>query len=73
MNKHYGFKDEIFNYHNPNKCIKVSTDHAKPKIANEVHINFDNNNQEITTDESYFDDHGNINCYKYTEKLYNSF
>lgn len=77
MSCHYGFKQEILNYHNPYKNISISSEQSKPKIADESYINFDIDDKEknpsSVPEDSYYADHTNINCYKYTEKLYDSF
>lgn len=72
MCSHYGFKSEILNYHNPQKFYKNTTD--SPKIIDE--INFELNEEKvdkIPDDNNYFENHIDMNCYKYSEKLYNAF
>ena len=56
-----------------------SNQNTKPKIEDEKHFNFDddkdrpkNSSYEQLCD-NYYANHVNINCYKYTEKLYDSF
>lgn len=59
----YGFKKEILNYHNPIHETALSFEKE-----NKTHHNSD-----VNANDSYFANHININCYKYTEKLYNAF
>lgn len=82
----YGFKKEILNYHNPKKTDQASNNKTQAKKQNESDIDFDFDevfddeeeeeeeirNQEDLCDD-YFANHVNINCYKYTEKLYEAF
>ena len=73
----YGFKKEIFNYHNPSKIhhqitspeIPVKTHPIPKQMSYEVEKTIPT---EILCDK-YFENHVNINCYKYTDKLYQSF
>lgn len=55
----YGFKKEILNFHNPVHDDNQMTDSKSHKEENAI--------------DKYFANHININCYKYTEKLYNAF
>ena len=79
MCSQYGFKKEIFNYHNPKKIEKSPKKHSSANYDNKP-FNLDeelekqekkSESPEILCDE-YFANHVNIYCYKYTEKLYNS-
>ncbi|KAK8895434.1 hypothetical protein M9Y10_023898 [Tritrichomonas musculus] len=75
----YGFKKEILHYHNPKKINKIN---RHQNYFNDItYIDFeedfddylfDGNSPEELCD-SYFANHTNIDCYKYTEKLYESF
>lgn len=58
----YGFKDEILNYHNPKKSQK-STSPVKTMTC-------DMKTQSETQD---INDYNDVGCYKYSEKLYDSF
>ena len=77
MCSHYGFKKEILNYHNPKKPDYISYEHINPTIEDENYLSFEDENNSAHSNEdicdSYFANHININCYKYTEKLYDSF
>lgn len=74
----YGFKKEILNHHNPNKTNYHKMDdefqiQKQFSHKNNIHENDENNiSTEISCD-NYFTNHININCHKYTEKLYQSF
>lgn len=71
MCSRYGFKWEILNYYDPNKCFKEEIDQQKTKSEDEDKCNEER--EENCTKKTYFADHININCYKYTEKLYDAF
>lgn len=75
MCAHYGFKKEILNYHDPNRSVEVPTDTSSPKIQDEINFDFDidEKEQNQSKEENYFTNYININCYKYTENLYNAF
>lgn len=78
----YGFKKEILNYHNP-KTIEFNTNHFTPKSLKNRNLTDEKqdtgkicstfpDDEPIIQDEdanNYFNNHININCYKYTEKL----
>lgn len=76
MCSQYGFKKAILNNHNPKKV-----ENFVPKIVNNNEQKTINLNQELEEEtettvmlcDSYFANHSNIYCYKYTEKLYNAF
>lgn len=72
----YGFKKEILNYHDPKKVSSLPDHEKHSKVQKGVkHINYEEQKQtpiEKLCDQ-YFENHVNINCYKYTEKLYQSF
>ena len=77
MCSNYGFKDEIINYHNPKKLKKIL---FKNKIDLDILDKYDPNNfapdnddDKIIQCEKYFNNHNDANCYKYSEKLYDSF
>ena len=79
----YGFKKEILNYHNPKKTNETSEDSIKPRAIDEFVFEFEeeeeekeNENLQLTQEvrcDDYYANHININCYKYTEKLYDAF
>lgn len=78
MCSHYGFKKEILNYHNPMRSDHVTVHSNKPKIEDEMNLIFEEEKEEETHSyeelcDSYFANHVNMNCYKYSEKLYNEF
>lgn len=79
MCSQYGFKKAILNHHNPKKIEKIV---SAPTInyfqSSQIYFKelLDIDNVEETTDNhgnSYFDDHSHYGCYRYTEKLYESF
>ena len=73
----YGFKREILNFHNPVKMDKNTN--AQKKIISEKNIfNFEEEEEEETASheelcDKFFENHISLNCYKYTEELYNAF
>lgn len=71
----YGFKNEILNYHNPQKSNQMENEKIKSKKTDEINFNFDDveKDQSRLNDDVYFANHANMNCYKYTENLYNAF
>lgn len=80
MCSEYGFKKEILNYHNPKKMTpKSELNSPTTIISNSNSFNFDEEEKKEDTDshetlcDKYYANHINMNCYKYTEKLYNSF
>lgn len=79
MCSQYGFKKEILNYHNPKKMYKLSNQNSQAPIPERNIISFEEDveeEKEISTEklcDSYFANHIHMNCYKYTEKLYDSF
>ena len=79
MCSNYGFKNEILNYHNPHKSVKTKTDKINKINENEINFEFDSdsddekNDNDVLQEETYFANHVNINCYKYSEKLYEAF
>lgn len=65
----YGFKDEILNYHNPNITkSKLSRENSNRSVCD---LNESTETQEISNE--YMNKYNDIGCYKYSEKLYNSF
>lgn len=68
MCSHYGFKQEILNYHNPYKCIQISSEQAKLKNVDGINFNFDiddkKKQQTTLTDNSYFSNYSNMSCYR---------
>ncbi|KAK8883534.1 hypothetical protein M9Y10_042628 [Tritrichomonas musculus] len=76
----YGFKKEILNYHNPQKIDK-SPSKPIPTNYDPTHINLDEELKKASKKsespeklcDTYFANHVNIYCYKYTENLYDSF
>lgn len=79
----YGFKKEILNYHNPQKPDEMTKKPSKHKFKEEKHIDFEYDDEfeeeedqvqlQETRCDDYYANHVNINCYKYTDKLYQSF
>lgn len=77
----YGFKKEILDYHNPKKKYDIDSDQSNNSpITDEERIQNEGidieKQQDISTEQlcdNYFANHINMNCYKYTEKLYDSF
>ena len=55
----YGFKNEIINYHNPKKIVNTAVQH-------------DNKDDEKFS-ENYDEQYNDLDCYKYSEALYNAF
>lgn len=81
MCSNYGFKKEILNYHNPKKKLKLVTGpnvnenekhESSSKRSKSTVSKDDNLSNEILCD-SYYANHINMNCHKYTEKLYLAF
>lgn len=76
----YGFKNEIIDYHNPKKIKQQQTqkidDNYKLEIMN---YDFEEPESDKTDDmydnkcDEYYANHNNMNCYKYSEKLYEAF
>lgn len=76
MGSNYGFKKEILNYHNPKKNEKASSGQTSSKEVNEANIKkieSKKKDQATILEELYYNNHVNINCYKYTERLYDAF
>lgn len=76
----YGFKKEILNFHNPKKLYHFESEQMNDSpTTSSKNLAFDEQDQEkqeISTEElcdNYFANHININCYKYSEKLYSAF
>lgn len=80
----YGFKKEILNYHNPKKKYHYyySEEVSNPQTFEERNeledgSEFNTDKEETVSHEvlcdNYFANHVNMNCYKYTEALYNLF
>ena len=79
----YGFKKEILNYHNPKKKLKLvtngnntSNDQNKTKTHDTQNVKSNKNDDLIYNEilcDKYYENHINMNCHKYTEKLYYSF
>lgn len=74
----YGFKNEILNYHNPNRTKYHNFDNdfqsiIRPKYKYKMKEEDENLIPTEILCDKYFENHININCYKYTEKLYQSF
>lgn len=38
MCAHYGFKDEILNFHDPNKCLQPTTENNLPNIDDDIYL-----------------------------------
>lgn len=74
---HYGFKKEILNFYDPNKGTESTSEFILPKIEDEINNIFDTEEEEDKQDkpeeDPYFSNYTNMNCYKYSEKLYNAF
>lgn len=76
MGSNYGFKKEILNYHNPKKIKQVPTEKIQSKEANEaiiMKVEPKRKNRSDLLEDLYFNNHVNISCYKYTERLFNAF
>lgn len=74
----YGFKDEILNYHNPSRTRYHKLDYEfqssiKPYSSYCIYKEDENFVPTEILCDAYFANHININCHKYTEKLYQSF
>ena len=71
----YGFKEEILNYHTPKKQKKKSLLKEFPKAQNVIDLNLkeDENKKHENENTSKYEERNDINCYKYTEKLYDAF
>lgn len=73
----YGFKKEILDYCDPIKAYNGTND--GPIVTNEIDFDLfeeDDQNQVKSSDsqkEEFYTSHINIHCYKYSEKLYQSF
>lgn len=78
MCSQYGFKNEILNYHNPKKTKEIPAQKKENSIRTDfLTLYFEqkeeeknkmtNNNQDI------YSDHNDMNCYRYSENLYDSF
>ena len=80
MCNQYGFKDEIINYHKPGK-IKDPSDQQKnleKSQTNSLSFKFDDfdKKSKLTFDDKYdeyYTNYSNMNRYKYSDKLYDSF
>ena len=82
---HYGFKSEILNFHNPHKKIKIESETTMQVNENDTTVDdiiFDSEEEEKAEvkkeetkqeDDTYFANHVNIDCHKYSEKLYDAF
>lgn len=74
MSSQYGFKKEILNYHNPNKTEISTNDQSNQNTQNEINFDLDEvKNKKTINNDSYFTNYVNMNCYKYSEKLYDAF
>lgn len=76
MSSNYGFKKEILNYHNPKKIEKNSRGQIELEEKNEAIIKKIKNqkkDQKTLQEEFYYSSYININCYKYTERLFDAF
>lgn len=74
----YGFKEEILNYHNPKKKKPTMQQKEKVNDNNILSFNFDtdDSSEKVQDDDNQNDgffDHADMNCYKYTELLYEAF
>lgn len=76
----YGFKKEILNYHNPQKIEKIEkTEQIKiEKVTNTINLDEELSKKEKPEKtgklcDAYFENHVNIYCYKYSERLYDAF
>lgn len=78
----YGFKNEILDYHNPKKAKETfsSIFNDKPIKPEELTFNFEKESTPKKDDKNapdkydeYYANHIDMNCYKYSEKLYEAF
>lgn len=65
----YGFKEEILNYYNPKKSTLLEDD-TPPKSILLMNLENEQSNELY---HEYLADHNDMNCYKYSETLYDAF
>lgn len=79
----YGFLDEIIDYHNPKKVKEDSSLSQLNEIINSDQFLFDDDDEDKIVENDtyiscnrcdiYYSNHNDMDCYKYSQKLYDAF
>ena len=73
MCNQYGFKDEVLNYHNPKKVKESIHDNDYSRAEKEKKPNKSKTSIKNKKYDEYYASHNNMDCYNYSEKLYEAF